>query len=420
MFSRINVDACKTSGCKNLGVLNSPDYSVQGKYVLCRACGFLFPLISERSLNLFRQSANQLWSGLIKVCPGCGGATLKKYGFSAQGAPRLYCLQCHKTFISPVGDKTDPRQEALARLIQEGHSLADIRTSLTLDSTGLNRLLQKLSRQSNQVERAYIFQKLDLIMSTRAFRVKFNGGDGCLYVLVTAEESSGRVIAVTTNYSTLPVEDEYRYTSYYEERLAPGTLTHLVQRKELIIMRRNILFDVDYGPASLHKNDPGMLVKPVLPAYRHFELVKALTDERSLNVQHYIEQECFIFGGCLMANLQHVQQGRCHISFVRERGCSARQNDIPYRMFQSGGIRNNVWRTFSTRDYALAICNLTGTKKTSMLRYATLAGATAFIQYINNHPFLPQLNRMSPANVTATLDYLRYTFNRLCNEQYDR
>ncbi len=185
-------------------------------------------------------------------------------------------------------------------------------------------------------------------------------------------------------------------------------------------MRRNILFDVDYGPASLHKNDPGMLVKPVLPAYRHFELVKALTDERSLNVQHYIEQECFIFGGCLMANLQHVQQGRCHISFVRERGCSPRQNDIPYRMFQSGGIRNNVWRTFSTRDYALAICNLTGTKKTSMLRYATLAGATAFIQYVNNHPFLPQLNRMSPANVTATLDYLRYTFNRLCNEQYDR
>lgn len=46
-------------------------------------------------------------------------------------------------------------------------------------------------------------------------------------------------------------------------------------------MRRNVLFDVDYGPAILYKNDPGMLVKPVLPAYRHFELVQALTDERS-------------------------------------------------------------------------------------------------------------------------------------------
>ncbi|WP_251990324.1 hypothetical protein, partial [Salmonella enterica] len=26
MFSHINVDACKTPGCKNLGILGSPDY----------------------------------------------------------------------------------------------------------------------------------------------------------------------------------------------------------------------------------------------------------------------------------------------------------------------------------------------------------------------------------------------------------
>ncbi len=54
MFSHINVDACKTPGCKNLGILESPDYLPQGKNVLCRACGFLFPIISARSLNLFR------------------------------------------------------------------------------------------------------------------------------------------------------------------------------------------------------------------------------------------------------------------------------------------------------------------------------------------------------------------------------
>ncbi len=46
-------------------------------------------------------------------------------------------------------------------------------------------------------------------------------------------------------------------------------------------MRRDTLFDIDYGPAVLHQNDPGMLVKPVLPAYRHFELVRILTDEHS-------------------------------------------------------------------------------------------------------------------------------------------
>lgn len=412
MFSKINVDACKTPDCKNMGVLNSPDYLSQGKDVLCRECGFLFPVISERSLNLFRQSVNRAWQGLIKACPGCGSSSLKKYGFSAQGEPRMYCLMCHKTFIAPGEHKADARQDSLAQLIQGGSSLADIRATLSLDSTGLNRALQKLSRKVNQAERAFIFPAFDLAMSTRAFRVKYNGSDNCLYVLVTAEESSGRVIAITTNYSSQPVENNYQYISDYEERLPPGTLAHLVQRKELMTMRRNTLFDVDYGPATLYKNDPGMLVKPVLPAYRHFELVKVLTDDRSLNVQHYIDHECFILGGCLMANLTHVRQGRCHISFVREHGDLPPGRDIPYRIFRSGGIRNNVWRTFSTRDYSKAVCNLTGDKKTSILRHATLTGATRFIHFLHAHPFFFQLCRLSPANVTVTLNYLKYEYNK--------
>ncbi|MBJ5201334.1 cytoplasmic protein, partial [Salmonella enterica subsp. enterica serovar Typhimurium] len=86
--------------------------------------------------------------------------------------------------------------------------------------------------------------------------------------------------------------------------------------------------------------------------------------------------------------------------------------DIPPRLFLSGGIRNNVWRTFSTRDYAMAVCNLTGNKKITQQRYATLQGATAFINYLYAHPFLAQLNRLSPANVTATLDYLKYEYNQ--------
>ncbi|HHK9579707.1 cytoplasmic protein [Citrobacter sp. Cb008] len=412
MFSRINVDACKTPTCKNMGILNSPDYLTQGKEILCRECGFLFPIISEYSLNLFRQSANQAWKGLIKACPGCGSSSLKKYGFSAQREARLYCLECHKTFVSPGEHKADIRQENLARLIQEGASLSDIRATLSLDSTGLNRALQKLSRKANEAEREFVFPAFDLAMSTCAFRVKFNGGDNSLYALVTAEESSGRVIAVTTNYSTQPVENEYQYISEYEERLPPGTLAHLVQRKELMTMRRNTLFDIDYGPATLYKNDPGMLVKPVLPAYRHFELVKELTDEHSLNVQHDIDHECFILGGCMMANLQSVRQGRCHISFVREMGVSPPDKDFPYRVFFSGGIRNNVWRAFSTRGYSKAVCNLTGNKKTSTLRYATLTGSTKFIQFLHTHPFFFQLSRLSPANVTVVLNYLKFEYNK--------
>lgn len=354
MFSHINVDACKTPGCKNLGILGSPDYLPQGKNVLCRACGFLFPIISARSLNLFRQAANQPWKGLVKSCPHCGGTSLKKYGFSTKGERRMYCRQCNKTFISYTAIRSDARQENLATLMGEGASLVEIRAALAIDSTGFSRELQKLSRRANQAERDFVFPAFDIAMSTRA---------------------------------------------------------HLVQRKEALTMRRNVLFDVDYGPAVLYKNDPGMLVKPVLPAYRHFELVQALTDERSLNVQHYLDHECFILGGCMMANFSYLRQGRCHISFVRERGVTPPKRDLPPRLFLSGGIRNNVWRTFSTRDYAMAVCNLTGNKKVSLLRHATLNSATAFIRYVHNHPFLPHLNRMSPGNVVAVLDYLKFEYN---------
>ena len=334
MFTNVNVDCCKTPGCKNLGLLNSQDYVAQGKNILCRECGYLFPVISEQSLNIYRNIVNHSWRGLICQCSTCGGTSLKKYGYSAQGQRRMYCHHCEKTF------------------------------------------------------------------------------NNSLYALVTAEEQSGRVVAISTNYSPSAVEQHYQYTSNYEERMSPGTLAHHVQRKELLTMRRDTLFDIDYGPAVLHQNDPGMLVKPVLPAYRHFELVRILTDEHSNNVQHYLDHECFILGGCLMANLQHIHQGRCHISFVKERGVAPATIDFPPRLFLSGGVRNNVWRAFSNRNYSMAVCNLTGSKKVREMRHATLNSATRFIHFVENHPFLISLNRMSPANVVSTLDILKHLWNK--------
>ncbi len=58
----------------------------------------------------------------------------------------------------------------------------------------------------------------------------------------------------------------------------------------------------------------------------------------------------------------------------------------------------------------MAVCNLTGNKKVSLLRHATLNSATAFIRYVHNHPFLPHLNRCL-RNVVAVLDYLKFEYN---------
>lgn len=101
-------------------------------------------------------------------------------------------------------------------------ALADIRKSLRLNSTGLSRELLKLAREANYKESRQCFPASDITLSTRAFRVKYNGSNNSLYALVTAEEQSGRVVAISTNYSPSAVEQHYQYTSNYEERMSRG------------------------------------------------------------------------------------------------------------------------------------------------------------------------------------------------------
>ncbi|MXC98310.1 cytoplasmic protein, partial [Escherichia coli] len=91
-------------------------------------------------------------------------------------------------------------------MIEQGASLADIRKLLLLNSTGLNRELMKLAREVNYKESCQYSSASDISLATRAFRVKFNGSNNYLYSLVTAEEQSGRVIAISTNYSSAAVE----------------------------------------------------------------------------------------------------------------------------------------------------------------------------------------------------------------------
>lgn len=145
----------------------------------------------------------------------------EKYGYSAQGQRRMYCHHCSRTFITLDHVNTTPRRTHLALMIDQGASLADIRKLLLLNSTGLNRELMKLSREVNYKESYQYSSASDISLSTRAFRVKFNGSNNYLYSLVTAEEQSGRVVAISTNYSPSAVESHYQYASSYEERLSP-------------------------------------------------------------------------------------------------------------------------------------------------------------------------------------------------------
>lgn len=105
------INACKSAGCRNLGLPDSPDY-VWPDYRLgypalhCRACGSYPPLFNEGE---FRRWASAYIAQYAKehghFCPDCYQKTWIRYGRNPGGTQRLQCQYCKKVWT--------PKQHAL-------------------------------------------------------------------------------------------------------------------------------------------------------------------------------------------------------------------------------------------------------------------------------------------------------------------
>lgn len=168
-------------------------------------------------------------------------------------------------------------------------------------------------------------------------------------LLLPQKNKAAGVVAISTNYSPSAVKATLSiYTSNYRERMSPGTLAHHVQRKELLTMRRDTLFDIDYGPAVLHQNDRDIICSVL----RHIVI---LNWSECLTIEH----SALTFSITLITNalywaaawwLIYAYSSRSlPYSFVKERGVAPATIDFPPRLFLSGGeFWNNVWRAFSS------------------------------------------------------------------------
>ncbi len=104
------INACKSAGCRNLGLPDSPDY-VWPDYrpgypaLHCRACGSYPPLfnegISPLGVCLYRAICQRAWSLLPRLL----SKTWIRYGRNPGGTQRLQCQYCKKVWT--------PKQHAL-------------------------------------------------------------------------------------------------------------------------------------------------------------------------------------------------------------------------------------------------------------------------------------------------------------------
>ncbi|MDV7023213.1 IS1 family transposase [Atlantibacter subterranea] len=407
-----HVNCCKTIGCRLFGVANSARYLHIGRNCRCPECGYYFPFISPGSLSAFSQQSNHHYAGVVLCCPGCGQTdALVRHGQNAAGKQRWRCQACARTFTHYAGpvawdEKLTPLREAIAtgasfRLVYQ-------------DSQLIRRALSRLAFLAGLEQVHSSLASLNAEFSTTAFTVGFNGGENQLYLIVTADNKTGRVIALSTNYTALNqgIGQEWRYPSLPGEKQSTQSVIRQVFDKDRIIKQRPLLFDVAYGVAELKRDDAGVVVKPVIAAYRHFALVHALTHKRVLSVQHWLAHECFLYGACLMANRHDVVSQRSRIAFVYERGTRDDTQRLRSDTVVSSIIWRDSWRCYSQRHYEMAVCHLTGNPGNAAFLHATLQPAKAFQSWLAMHPVWPQLNRLAPRNVVALLEYLAAEYNR--------
>ncbi|WP_312982903.1 IS1 family transposase [Atlantibacter sp.] len=407
-----HVNCCKTIGCRLFGVTNSSLYQHIGRNCRCPECGYYFPFISPGALRAFSQQSNQHYAGVLLYCPTCGQENaLVRHGRSTSGQQRWRCRACNFSFshyAEPIAydSKLNPLREAIAT----GEPFRLIYQESQLISRALSRLAFLAGLEQVHVPPL----SLNAEFSTTSFTVGFNGSDNQLYFIVTADNKTSRVIAVSTNYVALKegIDREWWYPSRPGEARSAQSAIRQVFDKDRIISRRPLLFDVAYGLAELKRDDPGVVVKPVIAAYRHFALVHALTHKRVLSVQHWLEHECFLYGACLMANRHEIATQRSHIGFVYECGTRDETRRIRSDTVVSSIIWRDIWRCYSHKGYDMAVCYLTGNPGQASFRHATLQPAKAFELWLNRHPVWPQLNRLAPRNVARMLEYLAAEYNR--------
>ncbi len=177
----------------------------------------------------------------------------------------------------------------------------------------------------------------------------------------------------------------------------------MVQRREAITARRELyLISITARPRYIKvtRNDRKAGVACLPP----FELVRMLTDERSLSVQRTSIMNALFWGMHDGGNMPHVHRGRCHISFVQERGTTPLQRYSATPVL-SGGIVT-ICGVLFLPAIMLWRCVITGNKKLPsnvMLRYKARRRSLIICMRI----LLAQQSSVTTANVTATLDYHR-------------
>lgn len=250
-------------------------------------------------------------------------------------------------------------------------------------------------------------------IATRIAILPFQGASSLqrLYIIVSADADSGRILQVSTNYSPWPVGQSLRYQSNPTVEV-DSDATPLVERlraREAQFLARSQFDEIRYGSAALKRNDGGDMVRPVIALHGHFQRLKrrftGVTD-------HYLAHECVLRGAAITAWAPDVRADKTRLWFVVEEGQSTSDAVFRHRGTWRLGWWNNRWQRWENDTACKMLSLLTGEQQTCEPQRVTLRACDAFIDWLATHPWTPDAHRLSARVISEHLRCLAWLYHQ--------
>lgn len=233
MDTLFTINACKTFGCRNLGLPSAaeyhfPNFRLGYPALYCAACGSYPPLFNEREFRPWL--AAYLTDHARRYgyfCPVCYQRDIIRYGRNPQGTQRLQCRHCKKVWtpkfphIAPI---EAPRRICSVPLIAP-------------------------------------FQG--------------NAAGQKLYFLLSFDAVRGNVIHLTSNFTPFAVGESLRYhwRGGQADREETDDIIQRISLTEMRFLQRSQFDEIQYGSAMQKRHACGNILRPVIAAHGHFKLL---------------------------------------------------------------------------------------------------------------------------------------------------
>ena len=407
---KIRLNVCKSWGCPNLGLADAEDYRFPvyrlGYSALeCQKCGGLPPLFQEDECNrwfarLMRQKLGDCGHG----CPCCFETSLIRCGKTRAGSQRLQCATC-KTIFTP--QPALPRQLSTISVL-----LKELNIGIIPADTPHYRTLEKAVIWCEQHLQTQTSPR-QIATVKWVFPFKGQHEEQRLYVLVSADPHSGRVLQMTTNYSPWSAGPSLRYggSTFPAEERFTGHDVESVRQREAVFLHRSQFDEIHYGSALLKRNDKGHILRPAIAIHGHFQCLRRRFPDVT---DHYLDHECVLRGAAITAWSTEIRSGTTHLWFVAEPRHESAKISASFRHtanWQLGWWKNH-WQAWQSEQSSKMVALLTGQTHPDTVENQSLASCHAFINWLSRHPWSHNARKLSPHAIGSHLVCLAWCYNQ--------